>query len=260
MKNFIFLILSLFLSIQLGLAQTTDNLKTGSLIDGKTIVKANLAGLAIRNYGFSAERIINKTISLSFYYNNMPMGVPYFHKQLVGVLYTDDEGIVSIKRMKLGSYSFTPEIRFYTGKGYGQGFYVSPYFRYQKYNVTYVDMPLMISGKKEFVDLYGAMDTYCGGIMIGYQKFFGKKKNFLVDVSVLGLHFGTNKINIEGHYSGTFDDNVKNDIKKIIENSAENISFIVQSQTNTVTNNSLEVNSNGLWGFLRAGVSFGFRF
>ena len=58
--------------------------------------------------------------------------VPYIKNALEEVIVND---------AKLSNYSVTPEIRFYVGKkGYGQGFYIGPYYRYASFEVKDVNI------------------------------------------------------------------------------------------------------------------------
>jgi outer membrane protein TolC len=68
MKRIIVLGLTIFLSFSLSSQNSTslkpDYLSYG-LLDGKTILKFNLLGAAVRNYSFYAERILSKKVDIS---------------------------------------------------------------------------------------------------------------------------------------------------------------------------------------------------
>jgi hypothetical protein len=48
-------------------------------------------------------------------------------------------------------YTITPEVRFYLGKGYGKGFYIAPFYRNLKYDITGVNFTYtnQIGGKDD---------------------------------------------------------------------------------------------------------------
>ena len=81
MKKIVVLWSTMFLSFcsfsQSGTVLKPNYLSYG-LLDGKTILKFNLLGAAVRNYSFYAERILSKRVDVLLSCNVMPKGgVPY---------------------------------------------------------------------------------------------------------------------------------------------------------------------------------------
>jgi hypothetical protein len=88
---------------------------------------------------------------------------------------------------KFSGVILTPEVRFYLKKNAIDGFYLSPYFRYQNFSLE-VDT----TGKATY-------SNYGGGLNIGRQWIF--KKGFVIDVFV-GGHYSSGSLDIK---SGTTD-------------------------------------------------------
>lgn len=253
MKRIILLGLTIFLSFSL-FSQNSTSLKPDylsyGLLDGKTIFKFNLLGAAVRNYSFYAERIISKRVDVLLSCNVMPKGgVPYIGQ------FTDDE---SAKSIRLGTFSFTPEIRFYLASGYGGGFYIAPYYRYEQFklyqlNASFADD----NGEKHSVGVSGNLDTNSLGILFGCQWLIGSKKNIVLDWSILGIQGGKSSGNFNGLLDETLSQEDREKLKTDIEDALD-ISFI-KSEVK-VNENSANINIDGPWAFIRTSFSIGYRF
>ena len=76
MKKFSTLLLSLALGSTLAAQTPKFTPDRGALLDGKTIVKANITSPIFKNYSFAAERILTKGLSLQLGIATMPKGCP----------------------------------------------------------------------------------------------------------------------------------------------------------------------------------------
>ena len=74
MKKFSTLLLSLALGSTLAAQTPKFTPEHGALLDGKTIVKANITSPIFKNYSFAAERILTKGLSLQLGIATMPKG------------------------------------------------------------------------------------------------------------------------------------------------------------------------------------------
>src|ERR1700712_1269142 len=102
-------------------------------------VKFNLMGIALKNYSFTYERILTKTISLSASYRFMPTGKIPFAGTLAKAADDDDVDTKNtIENLRIGNYAITPELRFYLGKGYGKGFYIALFYRYASFTADHI--------------------------------------------------------------------------------------------------------------------------
>lgn len=215
----------------------------------KNVLKLNLFSLALKSGSLQYERIITKRASLSIGGRYMPTSkVPYIKNALEEVLVND---------AKLSNYSITPEIRFYVGKkGYGQGFYIGPYYRYASFEVKDVTYDFESEGSIKTAQGYASVSSHSGGILLGAQWFLGKRKKFVIDWTILGAHYGFAKGSGGGVYNGIMTPEEQQDLKKKIEE--EDIPFI--KKTATVTANGVDVKVDGPWAGLRSAFSIGIRF
>lgn len=238
-------------------AQNNWSVSDGALLDGKTIVKVNLTGLALRNFGFYGERIINNRFSAVLGVNFMPKGGIPFASSFNKVTEQDVEG--TLNNLKVNTFSLTPEIRIYTGSGYGKGFYVAPYFKYETFGLT--DLSVTFNdhdGAKRQVDMDGKLATYSGGLMIGYQWLIGKNKNFVLDWSIVGAHYGSSSGNIHGYVANGMTEQEQTLVRDNLEGKLKDIPMI--KYTIAVDAKNANVDLKGPWAFFRMGISVGYRF
>lgn len=235
--------------------------KHGALLDGKTLIKANLLGIPLRNYSFYGERVLTKRMSIVLGYNTMPAGqIPFIES------FTDEKEIIN---MHVGSTSFSPEIRFYLGKtGYGKGFYIAPYYRMETFNIDNISVDIDYDvgdypGVEPFDDTLhakGSLNTHSFGLLFGAQWFMGKRKNIVLDWTILGAHYGTNKLSAEGHFNKTSTDLIKDAVSQIEKE-------IIDEVGDFITIDRLEAEGKGVffdatspWAMIRMSISIGFRF
>ena len=218
---------------------------------GKNVVKFNITGALTRNFGFYGERILGKRVSAVLGVNFMPKGgIPYASS------FTDDE---SVRTLQLGTFSVTPEIRFYLGPGYGRGFYVAPYYRFERYTAdnfrfTYDDE----NDNEQTFDLKGSVSTNSLGAVIGCQWFVGRKKNVVLDWSIIGAHYGASSGNFDGTTTDVMTQQEQANLKQEIEDVLTDIPMIDSEVT--VNASSVNANIDGPWAFFRMAFSVGYRF
>ncbi|MDO5522739.1 MAG: DUF3575 domain-containing protein [Bacteroidia bacterium] len=235
------------------------DLRDGALLDGKTILKANMLGWATRNIGFYGERILTKNISAIVGINVMPQGgIPYINNFV-----TDDP---QIENIEIGTFSFTPELRFYLNRsGYGRGFYIAPYYKYERYKVSnfLIELEDENSTTNE-IDVSGNLNTHSVGAVIGVQWLLGRKKNIALDWSIIGAHYGSNKGFFNGTSTFEMSDEEQADLKDEITDMFNDIELLGKKMTEVesvnVTSNSAEASTKGPWAFIRASLSIGYRF
>lgn len=188
--------------------------------------------------------------------NFMPSrSIPFINS--LNVEEQDVEG--TINDIKINSLALIPELRIYTGKGYGKGFYLAPYFKYEQFGLKNLSAEFTDNdGVDRQVDMDGNLKTYSGGLMIGYQWLIGKNKNFVIDWSILGAHGGSSKGSIHGDYSGTMTEKEQQDVRNSIDDTLGDIPLI--KYTKDVDDKTADVEVKGPWAFFRMGVSIGYRF
>ncbi|MFV0470716.1 MAG: DUF3575 domain-containing protein [Paludibacteraceae bacterium] len=257
-KTFIIIFLSI-VSLTSTFAQADWSVSDGALLDGKNIIKVNLTSLPLRNYTFYGERIINQHMSVSLGVGFIPQGRLPLVDNFTSVTEQGVEG--DILNMEVSSFAVIPEVRFYTGSsGYGRGFYVAPYLKYEKFGLDKVSVTFTDNdGDDRQIDLNGKLDTYSVGAMIGYQWLIGSRKNFVIDLSILGLHGGKSSGNMHGYYAiGEMTASEQQDVKENIDDTLDDIPLI--KYTTTVDEKNADVSISGPWAFFRIGLSVGYRF
>lgn len=261
MKKTILLALAGVLLLFTGQAQEPEHLSDGALLDGKTMVKADVLGLALRNFGFSAERVINKNLSANLSMRFMPTGgLPMLGAVKKYVNPNEDPKIDSyLENMKIRSFALTPELRIYIDKyGYGKGFYLAPYYTFFSFNLEDFKIEEQVEGKMEHAILNGDIQTHSGGLMLGYQWMLGEKKNIIIDWGIIGAHYGGSSGKLNGDLSRALEEKEQADLKNILD---ENLSDIPLFKfTSEVGPNSTKITEKGAWAFPRAYLSIGFRF
>jgi len=228
----------------------------GALLGGKNIFKVNLTSMALGNYGFYGERIINNRFSFILGVNFMPnRGIPFINS--LKIVEQDVEGTIS--NIKVNSLALMPELRIYAGKGYGKGLYFSPYFKYEQFGLSNLSAEFTDNdGIDRQVDMDGKIKTYSGGLLIGYQWLIGKNKNFVIDWSILGAHAGASNGNIHGNYAGVMTEKEQQDVRNSIDETLGDIPLI--EYTRIVDSKNADVEVKGPWAFFRMGLSIGYRF
>lgn len=262
MKKFIIASIALLaFSFCVRAQEAPDYNNDGVLIDGKSIIiKADLMGLALRNYGFSVERILSRKMSLNLGLRIMPSGnIPMLDLVKKQIGSTDPQADAYLDDLKINSFAFTPELRIYTGKhGYGRGFYFAPYYNYFSFNLEDLTIEEEVEGKMENAVLSGGIKTHCGGIMLGYQWLIGAKKNIVIDWGIFGIHAGASSGNLDGKTSRALDPEDQANLKNAIDEQLNSIPLF--KFTTEVDANSAKVTEKGPWAFLRGNLSIGFRF
>ena len=268
MKKISTLMLGLALSGTLAAQTPQFTPEHGALLDGKTIVKANITSPALKTYSFSAERILSKGLSFQLGISTMPKS----SLPLISTLEKAVGGETNLGALRLKSFDFTPEVRWYTGGGYGHGFYLMAYYRYQSYNLSGYTFNLDVrdngsaTTKPVGVVLSGDFKTNSFGIGLGAQWLFGRNKNIVLDWNILGVHAGKGKLTLAGDYSSTtgLTDKEIEDLQQQISGNVSDLPTIkLTDQDVNVDKASKKVSIDNVstpWAWLRASVSLGFRF
>lgn len=230
----------------------------GAILNGKTIVKANLLGWTTRNFGFYGEHIVHKNISIVLGVNFMPTGtIPYIGK------FTNERSILDVRA---NSFSVTPEMRFYlSNSGYGKGFYVAPYYKYERFRADNFIMEYNDNqNKKQHFGLVGSLNTHSFGAAMGVQWFVGKRKNIAIDWTIIGAHYGSNKGLFEGNSSRTLSEQEQAELKRGIEEVFKDFKIggkeIMKIDNLNIDSNSAKAEVRSPWTLFRMALSIGYRF
>lgn len=220
------------------------------------IIKTNVTAYAFRNINISYERAITKWFSVNVGYVMIPSGNVPFLKTFL-----KDETSKEFTDVQVGMTNFTFEPRFYLGGKYGKGFYITPYYRNSsfkadelKYHYDYIDsnedvveIPLLISGSATANSV---------GVMLGNQFVFGRTKNLVLDLWIIGGHYGKGKGDFAGKSSRPLTQQEQDQIKEDLSNiDIPLIKYEVQTDAS-----GAKIKLDGPWAGLRSGISFGYRF
>ncbi|HEY9114470.1 MAG TPA: DUF3575 domain-containing protein [Bacteroidales bacterium] len=227
MKSTTFLLLALILIFQGSLIAQSDSVapSPSTMVTLQTeqatsfennIIKLNVTALFVKNFTVQYERIIKKYLSGAISVRYMPNGsLPYknfFYNQFGD---DDPEAKETIENMKVNNFAVTPEVRFYVGKkGFGQGFYIAPSYRYAKFNVSNIEYNYNDDeDENSTILMSGKLSSNYGGFVIGAQWLFGS--HVTLDWWIFGPLFGVENSNFNGNsdYKLTAEDKAQ-----IIEN------------------------------------------
>lgn len=275
MKKLLSFFLALAVSAPLLAQKEKFNPSTGALLDGKTIIKANLTSPFLNGYAFSAERILTKGLSLQVgVAKRNDSKLPFsesIEKELAG--HKD----FSVNNLTIGSFAVTPELRWYTGGNYGKGFYLMAYYRYQKYTMQGLEGKTELStttagvSTKENVNIAssGDLTTKSFGAGFGVQWFLGKKKNIVLDWNILGAHYGKGTLNLSGTFASKKELS-KEQLDELEKFVSDNLKEVQKLQDTQVKGVNVEVNAKDKkisvkdmstpWAWLRTSLSIGIRF
>ena len=215
-------------------------------------IKLNLTSTLQKNFAVSYERILNKTVSISLGLKYRPSsGIP-FSKTLINLDVLDDgDGISDVK---LNSLAFTPEVRFYLNKnGYGQGFYLAPFYRYATFNID--NLILDYDATNKTVKSNGKVKSHTGGISVGVQWNLGKR--IVLDWNIIGFHYGNATGTLDGKPESPFTSSEQADLQDEAALDGESSIFTFDR---TVTSDRILDKITSPWGGIRAGISIGFKF
>lgn len=227
----------------------TDS-SASSLFQSKHFFKVNLAGISING---QYEWAFTKRLSVAIGYRAIPQGKMPFRKLIPT---TDPTTRESLDKLIFSSSSFTPEIRFYTGKkGFGQGFYLSPFYKKAQYNAKGLGIDyIKDNGEMGTMNMTGSIKGETWGLLLGAQWALGK--HFCLDWQILGPHLGKSTGGIYGVSTIPLTLSEQADLRQSLQDI--NIPFTDESVFVDANKSNLEL--RGPWAGLRAGVSLGFRF
>ncbi len=165
------------------------------------IVKLNLSSLVVKNISLQYERILTKKMSVGLGIRLMPKGALPFKSTIESLTETDDangddEVAKFLNNAKVGGFAITPEFRYYLSKrGYGHGFYVAPFVRYERFNVNSIYVFTDDKNVSTDINFKGNYSTLGIGFMLGSQFSLGNRVT--LDWWILGPYYTGPRINLE---------------------------------------------------------------
>lgn len=162
-------------------------------------IKINLTSIPLNNYSIQYERVLNKKSSIGFSFRFMPESKLPFRKLIRDAVADQDPELQrTVEQLRISNFAFTPEYRFYIGKGFGRGFYIAPFYRFAhfKSNNILITYTADILGNEETINLSGDLTANTGGILFGAQ--WALSENISLDWMIAGPHFGGGNGDFEG--------------------------------------------------------------
>lgn len=269
MKRIFTLLLSLVLTSSALAQKEHFDPSSWGLLDGKTIVKANVTSPIFRNYSFAAERILTSGLGVQLGLNTMPRGgLPLVPAE--GALGLSEEYSIDFR---LSSFALTPELRWYTGGGYGHGFYLMAYYRFQNYGLSSFSYDFHVtpeSGSSATGTLVvdGKLSTHSLGFGLGVQWLLGRNKNIVLDWNILGAHIGRGKLGADVVYhlqgGGQLPAESRETASRDILAPLSDLAFLnLDGARGELDEANSTVRAQGIgtpWAFFRMSLSVGFRF
>lgn len=216
----------------------------------KNLAKINLIGFSING---QYERILSKRISLALSYKVLPAG-KFLFRSLIPT--SDAQARESVDNLIVSNSAITPEIRFYLGKkGYGQGFYLAPFFRSAKLGGKGIGIDFTLdNGQAATFNMEGNIKSNTFGLLMGAQWKLGK--NFWLDWQILGPHYGS----ASGSITGKSTVSLSASEQASLGNALRDIDIPFTNETVTIEPNRATLGLKGPWAGLRTGISLGFDF
>ena len=221
----------------------------------KNNIKISLNSLVFSNFQLQYERSLTKRIGVVVGYSFISKGSVPFKSQLRDLASSSQDSQGMFDNAELGYSAFTPEVRFYLGKGYGKGFYLAPFYRNLKYDITGVNFTYTNQiGGKDDIDMGGKLTANTFGLQFGAQ--FNLGKHLILDWWIIGPHYGSSSGDFVGVTSRTLTEFEQKELQKELDK----IEFPLSDVNAKANANGATINISGPWGGVRSGISLGYRF
>lgn len=222
---------------------------------GSNLLKVNATSFFAKNISLQYERVIDKRMSVALGVRFMPKtGLPF--RSTIENIAADDnpEAERLIRDARAGSFAITPEFRYYVGAGYGKGFYLAPFVRYEHFNLESAYTFTAPDNSIQRIDFSGGSNAYGIGLMVGAQFRLGE--HVYLDWWILGPYYNHHSLQLDAGGFSISDEEatvLRDELKKI-----ELLNFDMQS---TVTNTTASLKAGGSLGAIRGlGLCLSFRF
>lgn len=230
-----------------------SEISVGNVAYPHNIFKLNMTSLVFRNISLQYERILAPRMSVALGLRLMPKGQLSFVSALTNAF--DDETTDNfMNSTHIGGFAFTPEFRYYMGKGYGKGFYLAPFLRYEHFNLQ-ADYQLdNDNGSTTTIPFTGHIGTFGVGLLIGSQ--FNLGQHLSLDWWILGPYYTANKLNLEASNLNLTDDEA-NQLQAELDD-ADAAWFKLKAN---VTNMQANASAKGSFAAIRGfGLCLGYKF
>lgn len=219
------------------------------------IVKINATSLIVKNISLQYERILNKKMSLALGLRFMPKTSLPFRGSIENAIDEEDvETLKFIHEARTGGFAITPEFRYYLGAGYGKGFYLAPFVRYERFNIESIYPFTDENDVPRDLDFKGHNSTVGIGLMVGSQ--FRLSDRLTLDWWILGPYYTSNSIKLTASGFSLSDEGTE-----MLREDLEDIEIAWLKAKATVENTSAELKASGSFAAVRGfGLCLGFKF
>jgi len=152
------------------------------------LLKLNLSSFAAGNISLQYEHVLSRRSAAALGLRVMPRaGLPF--RGTVEDLAADNNATAKelIHTSRLGGFAITPEFRYYFGPGHGRGFYLAPFLRYERFNITSDYAFTAPDNTYHQLRFQGADNVYGAGLMLGVQ--FRLKSWLYLDCWIAGPYY-----------------------------------------------------------------------
>lgn len=272
MKEAFFILVFLCISFELCAQEDTVSPTENTLVDSaqfeaeplmnptRHIVKLNLPSLAVTTFSFQYEFFPVNWMSLNLGYKFTPEREMVFKDKVIDLIVDENETEELnqplekfFEEFEFKGNAITPEVRFYLGQGFGKGFYLGPFIRFDNYKFTTV-YPFSTFMDDYIIDFEGKYKAFGYGLNIGSQFPIGR--HFTID-TFLGPYFSNIKID----FHSTSDYNLTDEEVEQFRNELNDFELPNGETEITLSNSSAKgkLTSDNFFG-LRFGLGVGYRF
>lgn len=246
--------ISLFIIILVSIEKIKAQSASGE-VNSVNQIKIGLTPLIFNTYSVNYERAVGDYTGLSLGVKLQPSSGFPLKSILVPLLSDDDEETeTTLNNLAFKHTAVTLEYKVYSAKkGYGQGFYWGPYYRYGNYSAAIPFYDYDDLAKPYRVEEFN-YNSHSAGLFIGTEWNIGDR--LVIDWQILGIHWGISKG--KGQYKSTtaLDKFDQDELKAIIDENELFNSYTILS----INQFGAEVEINKPWYGIRSGISIGIKF
>ncbi|MFA5619733.1 MAG: DUF3575 domain-containing protein [Weeksellaceae bacterium] len=228
--------------------------------DSRHILRVNLPSFFLKSYAFQYEFFPTRSMSLGVGYKFTPERGMVFKDKVIEIIEdaNDLEDLSSpagkfFEKFKFKGNTWTPELRFYLGHGYGKGFYLGPMLRFDNYDIE-SEYLLITADRDYYVDFKGKFKAFGFGLLIGAQFPIGK--HLTLD-TFIAPYLSNIKVNFDSDFDFTLTDEAAEQLRDEV-----NQIKLPNGETEIIVNNTSATGKMTADTFpnLRVGIGFGYRF
>lgn len=224
------------------------------------IIKMNLPSLAVSTFSFQYEFFPVSFMSLNLSYKFTTNRKILFESAIIKLIEDNNDvdglneaGKLFFEDFRFKGNSFTPEIRFYLGKGYGKGFYLGPMIRFDNYKFT-TNYPFKAFNEEYDISFDGTFNSFGYGLSLGLQYTIGK--HFVIDTFIAPY-----LSNIKIDFKSTSQYSLTPEEIELFQQELEQFQLPNGVTNIQLSSSSAKVNmTSKSFPNLRAGLAIGFRF